>query len=47
MIISASSNIVGGNSVAGSSLDTIISITAQDILNVKPTLTTPDSTPGA
>ena len=42
LIISASSNaIIEENSVVGSSLDTVISITANDILNVEPTFTTP------
>lgn len=42
MIISASSNIIDEkNQVLGSSLDTVISITAQDILNIEPTFTTP------
>ena len=38
MIISASSDVSGAD---GSSLDTVISITANDILNVEPTFTTP------
>lgn len=42
MIISAS---FIDNSLSGSSLDTVISITAQDILNIEPTFITP--TPGA
>ena len=42
MIISASSLVKEGeNSAVGSSLDTIISITAQDILNVEPTFNQP------
>lgn len=42
LIISASSNVViGENSVVGSSLDTVISITAQDILNVEPVFNEP------
>lgn len=42
MIISASSNVITGpGEIAGSSLDTIISITSQDILNIEPTFTTP------
>lgn len=42
LIISASSNATAGTGgVLGSSLDTIISITAQDILNVEPTFNAP------
>ena len=42
MVISASSNFLHGQShIVGSSLDTVISITAQDILNIEPTFTTP------
>ena len=42
MIISASSNVVSGqNQILGSSLDTVISLTAQDVLNIEPTFTTP------
>lgn len=42
MIISASSNATDGtNEILGSSLDTIISITANDILNIEPTFTAP------
>lgn len=42
LIISASSDVViGENSVVGSSLDTVISITAQDILNVEPVFNEP------
>lgn len=40
LIISASSNI-GQNKILGSSLDTVISITAQDILNIEPTFNKP------
>ena len=44
MIISASSTVIGGgDSVVGSSLDTVISITAQDILNIEPTFTPPSA----
>ena len=42
LIISASSNVTAGtNEVLGSSIDTVISITANDILNIEPTFTTP------
>lgn len=42
MIISASSSSnAGSNEILGSSLDTVISITAQDILNIEPTFVTP------
>lgn len=42
MIIAASSNAnTGTNEIVGSSLDTVISITAQDILNIEPTFSTP------
>ena len=44
MIISARSNIaaaMGKDDIVGSSLDTVISITAQDVLNIEPTFTTP------
>lgn len=42
MIISASSSVnVEENSVVGSSIDTVISITAQDILNIEPTFNAP------
>ena len=48
MIISASSTVIGGGvNVVGRSLDTVISITAQDILNIEPTFTPPTHTPGA
>ena len=42
LIISASSNVViGDNGFIGSSLDTVISITANDILNIEPTFNEP------
>lgn len=48
MIISASSNVIKGlGGYVGSSLDTVISITAQDILNIEPTFAKPGTTPGA
>lgn len=48
LIVSAkSSTTTGTDEILGSSLDTVISMTAQDVLNIEPTFTTPTPEPGA